>query len=243
MHASSHTVQQARTNRRQVLDRQRILEVALDFVDRDGLEALSMRKLGSLLGVEAMALYHYFPSKASLVDSLVGMVLARLAVPSVTATNDWAAVLRLVARSFRDLGAAHPNIFPLLATIGLDHPASPAPAEAVLGVLTRAGLSTRDAFDAFVALKSYVVGYTLWSIGNRCPGQCSAPDAAGVVVDVDPAAYPLLAELAGWLAERRLDAQFEAGLDLLLAAIAARVNTSAASPARAGSRRPGPGCC
>jgi AcrR family transcriptional regulator len=223
---------------RQILDRQRILEAALDLVERDGLDALSMRKLGSGLSVEAMALYHYFPSKAALVDGLVGVVLGRLELPEPGPGQDWAAVVRQVARSFRDLGTAHPNIFPLLATIGLDNPASLAPAEAVLAVLTGAGLNAGEAFDAFVALKSYVVGYTLWAIGDRAARQRRADvscfDVSCVVVDVGGADYPRLAELAGWLAERHLDAEFEAGLDLLIDGIRARLNTSAAAPEHAG---------
>jgi AcrR family transcriptional regulator len=218
---------------RQILDRQRILEAALDLVERDGLDALSMRKLGNGLSVEAMALYHYFPSKAALVDGLVGVVLGRLELPEPRPGQDWAAVVRQVARSFRDLGTAHPNIFPLLATIGLDNPASLAPAEAVLAVLTGAGLKAGSAFDAFVALKSYVVGYTLWAIGDRAARQRRA-DVSCVVVDIGGADYPRLAELAGWLAARHLDAEFEAGLDLLIDGIRARLNTSAAAPEHAG---------
>lgn len=217
---------------REVLDRGRILSAALELVDRDGLEALSMRKLGGVLGVEAMALYHYFPSKAALVNGLVALVLSRLDV-SPPATGDWASAVRQVARSFRDLGVTHATIFPLLATIGLDNPASLAPAEAVLGVLTRAGLGAGDAFDAFIALKSYVVGYTLWEIGHRCPGLRSG-EATCAVQDIDVVAYPRLAELGGWLAERRLDTEFEAGLELVIDGLRTRLNTSAADPTRAG---------
>jgi AcrR family transcriptional regulator len=231
MQVETRTIQ-TRTGR-QVLDRQRIVEAALEFVDRDGLDALSMRKLGSVLGVEAMALYHYFPSKAALVDGLVAAVLARLEVPLPTVSGDWAALVCQVARSFRDLGTAHPNIFPLLATIGLDNPASLAPAEAVLAVLTQAGLNARDAFDAFVALKSYVVGYTLWAIGQRGADQRTG-EASCVMVDVRGAAYPHLAELSGWLGERRLDTEFEAGLALLIDGMRARLSTTVADPARAG---------
>ncbi|HEV7663513.1 MAG TPA: TetR/AcrR family transcriptional regulator [Chloroflexota bacterium] len=218
---------------RQVLDRRRILGAALELVDGEGLEALSMRKLGGLLGVEAMALYHYFPSKGVLVDGLVALVLARLSLPTVDSEGDWAAVVRQVAASFRALGAAHPHLFPLLATIGLDNPASLPPAEAVLAVLTQAGLPAREAFDAFLALKSYVVGYTLWSIGDRILAQRGDP-ATAVAIEVDQARFPLVAEIVRGRAERRLDSEFEAGLNLLIEGIQARLSTSAAAPTRAG---------
>jgi AcrR family transcriptional regulator len=54
--------------KRQPLSRRRMLEAAVRFVDREGLEALSMRKLGSELGVEAMSLYHHVPNKGALLD-------------------------------------------------------------------------------------------------------------------------------------------------------------------------------
>jgi AcrR family transcriptional regulator len=220
---------------RQTLDRQRILDAALAFVDREGLDAFSMRKLGSELGVEAMALYHYFPSKAALVDALVGLVLAGLELPQPRSGSGeaWAGVLRQVARSFRDLGTAHPNIFPLLATLAFDNPASLVPAEAVLQVLIEAGLSPRHAFDAFVALKSFVVGYTLWAIGNNVSGQRRA-EPPHVVLECGGVDYPRLTELTDWLAERPLDVEFDACLDVLLDGLRARLSTTAASPAHAG---------
>ena len=57
------------------LTRERVLSVALQLVDDEGLDALTMRKLAAALGVEAMTLYHYLPNKAALLDGLVESVL------------------------------------------------------------------------------------------------------------------------------------------------------------------------
>lgn len=212
------------TRPRLALDRTRIVAAALDIVDRDGLDALSMRKLGGVLGVEAMALYHYFPSKAVLVDAIVAFVLDRLQVPPPAPELHWVAVVRQVAGSFRTLGRDHPNVFPLMATIGLDNPASLAPAEAVLSVLTQAGLSPPAAFDAFITLKSYVVGYALWEIGNvgRHADRQVCVEAGAMDARPD---QPVLASIAEWLTQRSIDAEFEAGLDLLIEGIRRRLET------------------
>ena len=55
---------------REQLSQERIIAAALELVDEHGLEGLSMRALGRRLGVEAMALYHYFPSKAALLEAV-----------------------------------------------------------------------------------------------------------------------------------------------------------------------------
>lgn len=211
------------TRPRLALDRTRIVAAALAIVDRDGLDALSMRKLGGVLGVEAMALYHYFPSKAVLVDAIVAFVLDRLQVPQRVPDLHWTDVVREVAGSFRGLGRDHPNVFPLLATIGLDNPASLAPAEAVLSVLTQAGLSPREAFDAFMALKSYVVGYAMWEIRNtaRCGDRGVCREMGDIHATRD---QPILASIAEWLTQRSVNSEFEAGLSLLIEGIRRRLD-------------------
>src|SRR4051812_17368258 len=64
--------------KRQPLSRDRILDAAAALIEREGLPAFSMRGLGSELGVEAMSLYHHFPSKAHLCDALLDRLLLRM---------------------------------------------------------------------------------------------------------------------------------------------------------------------
>src|SRR5919202_194847 len=99
------------------LDRRVILHAALQLVDAEGLAALSMRRLGARLGVEAMSLSYYVPDKAALVQGLAEVILDDLQLPSAP-VHAWQTAVREVARSFRRLGLAHPNVFPLLATVG-----------------------------------------------------------------------------------------------------------------------------
>jgi AcrR family transcriptional regulator len=203
------------------LDRQRILNAALELVDRDGLEALSMRKLGAALGVEAMALYYHVPNKAALLEGLAELVLAQLPVPEPP-YGDWTDVIRGSARAFRDLGIQHPNVFPLLATVGFSNPASLRPAEAVLDVLCNAGLDLSAAFVAFVSLKSYVVGHTVWALGGEYD-----PDRFGQICDTVPhvseAEYPRLAAFAQEIEQHQVDAEFERGLELFIDGVRTRL--------------------
>jgi TetR/AcrR family tetracycline transcriptional repressor len=207
--------QQARP--RQALDRERILAAALDFVDTHGLDALSMRKLGAQLGVEAMAIYYHVPSKAALVEGMLGLVFAQLALPSADSQAPWQDVIRGVARSFRHLGLAHPNLFSMLSTVGFDNPATLRPAECVLEVLSRAGLGLADAFTAFISLKSYVVGHTLWAIGEPAPQVCDT------FPELPAADYPNLAGAAEAIGARAVATEFELGLDLIIQGIEARL--------------------
>src|ERR687897_673164 len=98
--------------KRRPLSRRRILEAAVRFVDREGLEALSMRKLGSELGVEAMSLYNHVPNKDALLDGMVEVLLGELEVPSERAA--WEERVKEAYRGFRRLAHEHPNVFPLL---------------------------------------------------------------------------------------------------------------------------------
>lgn len=216
------------------LDRARIFQAALVFVDQHGLDGLSMRKLGASLGVEAMALYHYVPSKAALLDGVVGLVLGQLPLPQPQppaqdpAAAAWPDLIRQVARAFCQLGRRHPNVFPLLATVGFDNPATLAPAEAIVATLARAGLETAQAFDAFVALKSYVVGHVLWA--NAAADTGPTPDRRPQVAQrawptIATADYPCLADYFAATRGPDLDAEFEAGLDLLIGGIRARLGS------------------
>src|ERR671910_3474527 len=98
--------------KRQPLSRRRILEAAVRLVDRGGLEALSMRKLGSELGVEAMSLYNHVPNKGALLDGMVEVLLGELEVPPEN--HGWEERVRDGYRAFRRLAHEHPNVFPLL---------------------------------------------------------------------------------------------------------------------------------
>jgi len=84
----------------QPLSRERIAAAAMALVDREGLAALSTRRLGSELGCEAMSIYHHFPNKAYLMDALVDLMLAQARVPAAD-EGEWLERLRRAAHGFR----------------------------------------------------------------------------------------------------------------------------------------------
>ena len=83
------------------MSRRRVLEEALRFADREGLEALTMRKLGAELGVEAMSLYNHVPNKGALLDGMVEVLLGELEIP--LRNQDWEERIREGYRAFRRL--------------------------------------------------------------------------------------------------------------------------------------------
>ncbi len=120
-----------------------VLAAALDIVNRDGADALSMRRLAPALDRDPMILYRHAANKAAVLDGVAETVLAQLKVNPHD--PDWQAQLRAVARSYRALALAHPRVVPLLVTRPLATPlalrprGTLRPLEDILTLLTRAG--------------------------------------------------------------------------------------------------------
>src|ERR1039457_5603895 len=91
-----------------------VLAAALEIIDRDGADALSMRRLARALDRDPMILYRHAPNKAALLDGVAETVLAQLRVDS--ADPDWAGQLREAGRRYRALALAHPHVVPLIVT-------------------------------------------------------------------------------------------------------------------------------
>jgi AcrR family transcriptional regulator len=199
------------------LDRERILAAALLLMDGHGLEALSMRKLAGELDVEAMSLYHHVPGKPALLEGLAEMVLAEVRLPRGDPEDPTGAV-RGVARALRENALAHPSAIPLLGALGLGSPAARRHTEDVLGILGDAGFAPRDAFTTFLLVRSYVLGYVLWEVRHteaRAAGTIP-PTEAGTLTSAD---VPHLAPLAVFITTFDNDAEFERGLDVLVAGL------------------------
>src|ERR1700689_4663767 len=117
---ADRTVQDADAHRDGKITLDVVLTTALEIIDRDGAEGLSMRRLARALDRDPMILYRHAPNKAALLDGVVEVVLAQLKVDP--ADPDWAAQLRAVARDYRQLALAHPHVVPLLVTRPLATP-------------------------------------------------------------------------------------------------------------------------
>ena len=149
------------------------MDAALRYVDANCLDELSMRRLGSELGVEAMSLYRYFPSKAALLDAVAGRLLQGLDLPVPDTGADWEVQTRAYARSFRALSQAHPNLMPLLGTMSPSDPPLSDLHGRMVGLWQEAGLDADDAERAQRALQCYLSGSSQW---HRTIPNCSAGD-------------------------------------------------------------------
>ena len=197
--------------KRQPLSRRRILEAAVRFVDREGLEALSMRKLGSELGVEAMSLYNHVPNKGALLDGMVEVLLGELDIPPEE--EGWERRVREAYRAFRRLAHEHPNVFPLIVVRPPDTMDGIWLVEEFLKTLRGAGFAPETSLHAFRTLSSYASGYAMAEIR----GFAMEPAGARVgAATLSPEDFPNIHELDASLRQVDHDAEFEFGLDLIL---------------------------
>jgi AcrR family transcriptional regulator len=208
------------------ITREVVLAAALDIIDREGAEALSMRRLARSLGRDPMILYRHAPNKAALLDGVAEMVLAQL---TVDATDlDWAGQLRSVARGYRALALAHPHVVPLLVTRPLATPlalrphGTLRPLENVLVLLTRAGFSGPDALHIYRALFGFLHGHVLDELQELVDNPDETDDLLRLGLHRLPIGeFPLLRSLAPVLANYGGAAELERGLDILLTGLTA----------------------
>jgi len=193
------------------LSRALILETAIGIADREGIDAVSMRRIGSELGVQAMSLYHHVRNKQDLISGMASHLLATLAIDE-DAHATWQDLVRDTARNYRQLGLRHPAIFPLILSLSSDA-VSMGALETVLRAIRRAGFSARATLLAYSLLTNFVEGYTLDEL-NRAPTASSRPLGAAGTTD----AFPTVREVLD-PALASADDVFEACLDLIVEAL------------------------
>jgi AcrR family transcriptional regulator len=201
-----------------------ILAAALDLIDREGADALSMRRLAQALGRDPMILYRHAPNKAALLDGVTEIVLAQLNVDP--ADPDWAGQLRAVGRDFRRLALAHPHVVPLLVTrplatpLGLRPRGALRPLEDILDLLTRAGFSGADALHVYRALFGFLFGHVLNELQELVENPDETDDLLRLGLYRLPIGeFPILRSLAADLARYDGAAELERGLDILLSGL------------------------
>ncbi|MDJ0925572.1 MAG: TetR/AcrR family transcriptional regulator C-terminal domain-containing protein [Acidimicrobiia bacterium] len=203
------------------LNRERVLQAAVALADEAGLEALSMRKLGQRLGVEAMSLYNHVSNKDDLLDGIVDIVVGEIELP--IAGEDWKSEMRKRAVSAREMFRRHPWAITVMETRATPGPASLRYYEAMIASLRLAGFSIEMAAHVFAALDSYVYGFVLQEIGLPFDSSEGAAEVAGSIVEQLPVdKYPYFVEMAVEHAMQpgySFGNEFEYGLDLMLDAL------------------------
>ncbi|WP_018680671.1 TetR/AcrR family transcriptional regulator [Actinokineospora enzanensis] len=203
------------------LTRDDVLRAAVALADTGGLPAVSMRKLGEALGVEAMSLYHHVRNKSDLLDGMTDLVFAEIDFPT---DADWHTAMRVRAVATRATMARHPWAIRLM-----ENRTSPGPAtlhyhDAVIGVLRRAGFSIPMAAHAFSVLDSYTYGFALQDADLPFnTGQETADLASAILAGIPADRYPYLVEMTREHVMRPdydYGAEFANGLTLILDALA-----------------------
>ena len=141
------------------LNLDRVLGTAIALADKDGLAALSMRKLGQELKVEAMSLYNYVDSKEALLDAIIDRVIAETAISGEQ--TDWKEVLRERAKTMRAVFHRHPWAMGLLESRTTAVPSAVNNIEAVAGSLRRAGFPPGLILQTVSATDCYIYGFAL----------------------------------------------------------------------------------
>ena len=213
--------------RREPLTRQRIIQAALRIMDLEGLEAVTMRRIGRDLGVEAMSLYNHVRDKEDILDGICEEVLAEFRVPQ---EDTWEEATRRGAHEYRRLLLAHPNVITLMSgrETPFTNPDSLRAYEFALDVFRSAGLSQADSAKAFHTFGGYILGYVMMEVGLMIGGpqdeahRKAHEDMGRLVGSAD---LPRLREALPHFIDCDVEEQFEFGLDLLIEGLRARTAT------------------
>jgi AcrR family transcriptional regulator len=236
---ANHTTQKADARRDGKITRNLVLTTALEIIDQDGADGLSMRRLARALDRDPMIVYRHAPNKAALLDGVAETVLAQLRVDP--AATDWVGQLRAVARDFRALALAHPHVVPLLVTrplatpLALRPPGTLRPLEDILALLMRAGFNGPDALHIYRALFGFLHGHVLNELQELVDNPDETDDLLRLGLHRLPIGeFPLLRSLASVLAAYDGAAELERGLDILLTGLASTLPSpdGARPPAR-----------
>jgi len=203
------------------LTTEQVLAAALEIVDREGVDALSMRRLAQALDRDAMSLYRYAENKAALLDGVVELVLRDLVIDPDA--HDWTQELRLLAHRYRDLALEHPNVVPLLVTrplatpLGLRPLGTLRPLEDFLELLIRAGFSPPNALRSYRLFFGFLQGHILDELQELIEDPDESEDVLRLGLHRLPRSrFPRLRSLASELADYDGAQLLDEGLDVTI---------------------------
>lgn len=201
------------------LTKELVLRTAVDLADSGGTEAVSMRKLGQALGVDAMSLYHHVQNKDDVLDGIVDVVVGEIDIPLTD--TDWKTAMRRLVSSARTVMLRHPWAPRVIESRTDPSPATMRYMEAALAILRGGGFSLDLAHHAMHVLGSRVLGFNQDLFDDSDMSRIS-PEQAALLAREMADDYPYIAELAvavthdGGLGGCDDDVEFAFGLDLIL---------------------------
>lgn len=210
---------------RDILTKERILDVAIQIADTNGIEVFSMRRLGQALNVEAMALYHHYKNKDQLLEAMLNSVHAEIVTPP---THEWRDAMRARAESVFAALQRHPWAATIMESGTDPGPATLDDREAMTRCFREAGFSVEATVHAITLLDIYVYG----AAQQYAKLSVSTPEqAANVSQDIldtfSKDKYPYFFEtLTAHIRQGKYDPkdEFYFGLNLLFDAIATLKN-------------------
>jgi AcrR family transcriptional regulator len=207
------------------LERGQIVVAALRIVDRHGLKALSMRRLGAELGVDPMAVYYHLPNKQALLDAIVEAVMGSIDLSADDPAKPAEERTLAAARAYRDVLLAHVNALPILLAHGPATPGAMRPVELLIGILRNAGLPPAEALMGMNLIAASVRG----AVGMGPIHEPSEEELVAMWEALPAAEFPLLAE--GLSTSRRsFEEIFDFGIRALTRGLLAEADDQAPQP-------------
>jgi AcrR family transcriptional regulator len=207
----------SRRGRAPTLTRDQIAGAALEVIDREGLEALSMRRLAAELGVAAMSLYRYFRDKDELLDAVVE-ASSRQAESRVVLAGTWQQQLRTLMGALRRNLTRHPSLVQIRLARPMLTPAALRLTEGAMRVLTGAGFPSATAARAYRTLFLYTFACSAFDAGRDSSQlvRLAASALTALPADEYTAIAGAVPELA---ATMDAESQFEHGLDVIISGL------------------------
>lgn len=196
------------------------------IMDAEGLDAVTMRRVGRELGVEAMSLYNHVRDKEDVLDGVCEEVLRLFRVPEA---EEWTQAARLAAREYRRLLLAHPTVITLMTgrKRPFTNPDSLRAYEYALSIFRSAGLSEADSVRAFHVFGGYILGFVTMELGLMVGGPDDEEhNRAHQELErlVSGADLPCFQAALPYFLDCDVDGQFEFGLDLLIEGLRVRID-------------------
>lgn len=215
----TYDVEMTFTEIRSPLNRERIIDAAVAYADENGADELSMRKLGAVLGVEAMSLYNHVANKDEILDGMIDHVFA--AIPLPDPNQDWRVSVRTTGLAAMEQFSAHPWVVNLLMQRGNFGDASLVFMNQVLGILREAGFSDEETHHAWQMLASHTMGYAF----QQSSGGWHEKDWEGLEAQLSrlSARFPHVAALAPLLADCEFGSEYAFGLEIIISGLEARL--------------------
>lgn len=208
---SSVWIRERKGTREQGLTRAQIVRAAVELLDAEGLDALSMRKLAARLGAGATSLYWHVANKDELIELVMDEVYAGVVLPEAA---DWRETASAFAYAMRQAVFDHPWSASLIGTVPGLGPNALTAADRLMGAFMRAGFEGVDVDFAMTAVVSYTLGATIPEVAFLSSLKASGRSMEELQATVDPIVAKLAADRPNLLEHYRC---YQQDYDLLVA--------------------------